>query len=58
MRLPIPYWTIEVWDGEPFLEGVAWQYALRAFKWARKYGLRVNLDLHTMPGTSRVPAGD
>ncbi|EJD38715.1 glycoside hydrolase family 5 protein [Auricularia subglabra TFB-10046 SS5] len=51
VRLPIPYWAIEVWDGEPFLERVAWQYCLKAFQWARKYGIRVNLDLHTMPGS-------
>jgi hypothetical protein len=27
------------------------RYALRAFQWARKYGLRVDLDLHTIPGS-------
>ncbi|KAG8844941.1 hypothetical protein FRB96_002776 [Tulasnella sp. 330] len=51
VRLPIPFWAIQKYSGEPFLEGVAWEYALKAFKWARKYGLRVNLDLHTMPGS-------
>jgi glucan 1,3-beta-glucosidase len=51
VRLPIPYWAIETWDGEPFLEGVAWKYALKAFGWARKYGLRINLDLHAVPGS-------
>lgn len=25
--------------------------AHRAIKWARKYGLRVNLDLHAVPGS-------
>lgn len=54
VRLPIPYWAIEVWDGEPFLEGVAWKYALKAFKWARKYGIRINLDLHTAPGSQNT----
>ncbi|EKM81294.1 hypothetical protein AGABI1DRAFT_72198 [Agaricus bisporus var. burnettii JB137-S8] len=51
IRLPIPFWAVEKWDGEPFLEKVAWKYALKAFQWARKYGLRVNLDLHTIPGS-------
>ncbi|TFK50792.1 glycoside hydrolase family 5 protein [Heliocybe sulcata] len=51
VRVPIPYWAIETWEGEPFLEGVAWKYILRMFSWARKYGLRVNLDLHTVPGS-------
>lgn len=24
VRISIPYWAIEVYEGEPFLEGVAW----------------------------------
>ncbi|KAG6333841.1 hypothetical protein ID866_5246 [Astraeus odoratus] len=51
IRLPIPFWAIEKWDFEPFLEKVCWPYILRVFQWARKYGLRVNLDLHTIPGS-------
>ena len=27
------------------------RYILRVLGWARKYGLRVNLDLHTIPGS-------
>lgn len=26
-------------------------YILRVFEWARKYGIRINLDLHTIPGS-------
>ena len=63
IRLPIPFWAIETWSnvgddpttgqpvGEPFLARVCWTYILRMFRWARKYGLRVNLDLHTIPGS-------
>ncbi|KZP09046.1 glycoside hydrolase family 5 protein [Athelia psychrophila] len=51
IRLPIPYWAIETWAGEPFLEKVSWQYIIRVLQWARKYGLRVNLDLNTIPGS-------
>ncbi|KAG9009474.1 hypothetical protein FRB94_014241 [Tulasnella sp. JGI-2019a] len=51
VRLPIPFWAIQKYDEEPFLKGVAWTYVLKAFAWARKYGLRINLDLHTMPGS-------
>lgn len=47
----MPYWAIEVWPGEPFLAHTAWTYALKALKWARKYGLRVLLELHTAPGS-------
>ncbi|KAJ7118502.1 glycoside hydrolase family 5 protein [Mycena crocata] len=61
VRVPIPFWAISTWsdvgsDGtaavkEPFLEGVCWKYIVRLFGWARKYGIRVNLDLHTVPGS-------
>lgn len=26
-------------------------YFLKAIKWARKYGIRINLDLHSLPGS-------
>ncbi|KAF9008570.1 glycoside hydrolase [Hymenopellis radicata] len=51
VRLPIPFWAIDKWDGEPFLDKVCWKYILEAFSWARKYGIRVNLDLQTIPGS-------
>ncbi len=64
IRLPIPFWAIEKWDdvgsvnapngpedAEPFLQKVCWTYILRVFEWARKYGIRVNLDLHAIPGS-------
>ncbi|KAJ6502722.1 glycoside hydrolase [Mycena vitilis] len=62
VRLPIPFWAVSTWNNtgvessgtvetEPFLEGVCWKYIVRLFGWARKYGIRVNLDLHTIPGS-------
>ena len=51
VRIPFGWWAIETWDGEPFLQGVAWTYLLKAIEWARKYGLRVNLDFHAIPGS-------
>ncbi len=51
VRLPVPYWVIETWDDEPFLAKTAWNYVLLVFKWACKYGLRVFLELHTVPGS-------
>jgi glucan 1,3-beta-glucosidase len=33
------------------LEGVAWDYFTRALGWARKYGIRVLLDIHALPGS-------
>ncbi|KAG5717966.1 putative glucan 1,3-beta-glucosidase D [Termitomyces sp. T112] len=51
VRIPLGYWAIEVRDGEPFLEKTSWIYFLKAIKWARKYGIRINLDLHAAPGS-------
>ncbi|THH20693.1 hypothetical protein EW146_g728 [Bondarzewia mesenterica] len=51
VRIPLPYWAIEVRDGEPFLPKTAWTYFLKAIKWARKYGIRINLDFHALPGS-------
>ncbi|OBZ71970.1 putative glucan 1,3-beta-glucosidase D [Grifola frondosa] len=48
IRLPVPYWAIETWPGEPFLERTAWTYVLLALKWARKYGLPAT----SVPSTS------
>lgn len=34
VRISVPYWAIEVWPGEPFLEGVCWKCEpLRPFLW-------------------------
>ncbi|KDQ11932.1 glycoside hydrolase family 5 protein [Botryobasidium botryosum FD-172 SS1] len=51
VRIPLPFWAIEVRDNEPFLPKVSWKYFLKAIQWARKYGLRINLDLHAVPGS-------
>ncbi|THH27838.1 hypothetical protein EUX98_g6353 [Antrodiella citrinella] len=62
IRLPVPFWAISAWSNvgedpsgnpvaEPFAAGVCWKYILRVFRWARKYGLRISLDLHTAPGS-------
>ena len=54
VRLPIGFWAIETIEGEPFLAGVSWQYVLKAIEWARKYGLRINLDVHALPGSTNA----
>lgn len=51
LRIPIGFWAIETIGDEPYLEGVSWTYFLKALGWARKYGLRVYLDLHGLPGS-------
>ncbi|KZT57294.1 glycoside hydrolase family 5 protein [Calocera cornea HHB12733] len=51
VRIPVPFWMIEVYPSEPFVPHVSWTYFLKAIQWARKYGLRINMDLHTIPGS-------
>lgn len=51
VRIPIAYWAIETRDDDPFLAHVSWKYFLKAIQWARKYGIRINLDLHVAPGS-------
>ncbi len=51
VRIPFGYWAVKTFADEPLVERVAWRYMLRAIEWARKYGLRVNLDPHGMPGS-------
>ncbi|CAD6570986.1 MAG: hypothetical protein TREMPRED_000085 [Tremellales sp. Tagirdzhanova-0007] len=51
VRIAVPHWAIETWEEEPYLEHVAWTYFLKAIQWSRKYGIRINFDLHTIPGS-------
>jgi len=45
LRLPVPYFAFG--DVPPFLGCV--EYLDRAFGWAARYGMRIMLDLHTVP---------
>ncbi|TFK51805.1 glycoside hydrolase family 5 protein [Heliocybe sulcata] len=51
VRIPLPYWAIETRDDEPYNAKVPWTYFLKAIRWARKYGIRINLDFHALPGS-------
>jgi glucan 1,3-beta-glucosidase len=51
VRIPISYWAIEKYDNEPFYAKASWRYFLKAIQWSRKYGIRINLDLHSLPGS-------
>ncbi|KIY61922.1 glycoside hydrolase family 5 protein [Cylindrobasidium torrendii FP15055 ss-10] len=51
VRIPLPFWAIETMDDEPYYAKVQWGYFLKAIEWARKYGLRINLDFHAVPGS-------
>jgi glucan 1,3-beta-glucosidase len=50
VRIPLGFWAVEKLPEEPFLESVSWEYFVRSLHWARKYGIRVILDLHALPG--------
>jgi glucan 1,3-beta-glucosidase len=51
VRIPYSYWAVTTYDGDTYVKGVSWRYLLRAIEWARRYGIRVNLDLHAAPGS-------
>ncbi|KAI9810855.1 MAG: hypothetical protein M1826_003444 [Phylliscum demangeonii] len=51
VRIPFPYWAVTTYGGEPYVGQMAWRYLLRGLEWARAHGLRVNLDLHALPGS-------
>lgn len=51
VRIQYSYWALKTFDNEPYVSQIAWRYLLRAIEYCRKYGLRVNLDLHGMVGS-------
>lgn len=51
IRIPFSYWAVQVYDGDPYVFRTSWRYLLRGIEWARKYGLRVKLDVHGLPGS-------
>lgn len=51
VRIPFSYWAITTYPGDPYVPKISWRYLLRGIEYARKHGLRVNLDLHAVPGS-------
>ena len=51
IRIPYSYWVVTTYPGDPYVPKISWRYLLRGIEYARKYGLRVNLDLHALPGS-------
>lgn len=51
VRIPFSYWAVTTYPGDPYVPQISWRYLLRGIEYARKYGLRVNLDLHALPGS-------
>ena len=51
VRMPFGYWAVRTYEGDPYVPKTSWRYLLRAIEWCRKYGLRVKLDVHGLPGS-------
>lgn len=51
VRIPYPYWAVTTYPGDPYVPQIAWRYLLRGIEWARQSGIRVDLDLHSIPGS-------
>ena len=51
VRIPFPYWAVTTYDGDPYVANVSWRYLLRGIEYCRLNGLRVSLDLHSVPGS-------
>lgn len=51
VRIPYSYWAVTTYPGDTYVPKISWRYLLRGIEWARKHGLRVNLDLHALPGS-------
>ncbi|KAF9982519.1 hypothetical protein BGZ75_006107, partial [Mortierella antarctica] len=52
VRIPIGFWAMgKLVAGEPYVPNLSWKYLLRAIEWARKYGIRVIVELHAAPGS-------
>ncbi|CAG8667118.1 12524_t:CDS:2 [Dentiscutata erythropus] len=50
LRIPVGYWAFDKTPEEPFVKG-AFKYLQKAVRWAKKYNLKVVLDLHGAPGS-------
>ncbi|TKX18333.1 cellulase-like protein 10 [Elsinoe australis] len=51
VRIPYGYWAVITYPGDPYVPVISWRYLLRSIEWARKYGLRIKLDMHGAPGS-------
>jgi len=50
VRIPIGYWAFKLLDDDPYVQGQE-KYLDEALNWAKKYGLKVWIDLHGAPGS-------
>lgn len=50
IRIPLGYWAFDKMPGDPYVAGAA-KYLDKAIEWSHKYGLKVLIDLHGVPGS-------
>lgn len=50
VRIPVGYWSFLKYPGDPYVKG-AQNYLDDAIDWAKKYDLKVWIDLHGVPGS-------
>lgn len=50
VRIPIGYWAFKTFTDDPYVQGQV-KYLDKAIDWARKYKLKVWIDLHGAPGS-------
>ena len=53
LRIPFGYWALEPRAGEPYVQG-SWDYVMKAVRWAKKYDMKVMIDLHGAPGSQVI----
>ena len=51
VRIPFGYWALQTYPGDPYVPKISWRYLLRGIEYCRQHGLRINLDLHGLPGS-------
>lgn len=50
VRLPIGYWAFAKLEDDPYVFGQE-DYLIKTIEWCRKYGLKMWIDLHGIPGS-------
>ncbi|EDO15870.1 hypothetical protein Kpol_1009p16 [Vanderwaltozyma polyspora DSM 70294] len=51
VRIPIGYWAFSKLDTDPYITGIQESYLDNAIQWAKKYNLKVWIDLHGAAGS-------
>ncbi|PKI85884.1 glucan 1,3-beta-glucosidase [Malassezia vespertilionis] len=50
VRVPFPYWGIKTYNGDPYVKANQYDKLKEAATWAKKHGLSMIIELHTVPG--------